>query len=139
MANNTVIVKGDPIYKEAKAASGGILPGHLITFDSAGDVIQNATDADADAARMFAIENRDIGEGLTDTYADNDQVHYIVPRAGDEILALIAASENITIGESLSSAGGGELKSFTGTGTVIGFALAATNVTSVARIAIAVA
>jgi hypothetical protein len=139
MANNTVIVKGDPLYKEANAATDAILPGHLITFDTAGDVILNATDADPDAAKMFAIENRDIGEGLTDAYADADRVHYIVPRAGDEILALIAASENIDIGESLSSAGSGELKSFTGGGTVIGFALAATNVTSVARIAIAVA
>lgn len=138
MANNTVIVKGDPIYKEANAATDAIMPGHLIKFDASGDVIQNADDIDVDPQNMFAIENRDIGEGLTDVYADNDRVHYIVPRAGDEILALIKASENIDIGESLSSAGGGELKSFTGGGKVIAQALAATNVTSVARIAVTI-
>lgn len=120
MPNNTVIVKGRPIHKEENAGAAGILPGHLLTFDGAGDVIVNATAADVDAKKMFAEEDSDVGDDIETAYLDNARVHYLVSAQGDEIRGLLADAEVVIVGTPLESAGGGELQVAT-TGRIIGF------------------
>jgi hypothetical protein len=104
----TVVVKGDPIYKEAQAG-GAINPGHLIKFSS-GNVVVHDT-AGGNAAPMFARENDIIGDAWSDAYASGDTVLYIVGRQGDEVRARVAAAASaITKGDPLVSAGDGTLK-----------------------------
>jgi hypothetical protein len=120
MAKNTIILKGDPLRKEA-IAGGAIIPGDLITWSS-GDVIVNATAADADAQRMVAVENDLRGDDIDTAYAEDDQVQYVVPRQGDELYMWIEANNAaVAIGAALESAGGGDLQTHT-TGRIIAFA-----------------
>ena len=111
---NTVVLKGDPLYKEARAGEANIRPGMILERDSAGEVVSHIN-AGRDTFRMFAIENRDIGEGVDDLYADNDRVHYIVARPGDEVRALLAAGTggDVAIGAILESDGAGALLAHT--------------------------
>lgn len=108
MAPKTVVLKGDPIRKEA-VAGGAITPGHLVIFDSSGDLVVHATEG-GDAQPRFAVEQEFIGDGITDAYADDDQVQYVVARPGDEIYAILAASQVVAKGDALSSKGDGTLK-----------------------------
>lgn len=121
MAKNTIILKGDPLRKEA-IAGGAILPGDLITFDATGDVIVNATAADADAQRMVAVENDLRGDDIATAYAEDDQVQYVVPRQGDELYMWIEANNAAVLkGAALESASGGDLQTYT-SGRIVGFA-----------------
>lgn len=111
MAPKTVILKGDPIRKEG-VAGGAITPGHLIAFDASGDLVVHAT-AGGDAQPRFAIEQEFIGDGITDAYADDDQVQYVLARPGDEIYAILTTSQTIKKGDPLESTGDGTLKKHT--------------------------
>jgi len=106
----TVIVKGNPLTKEAEAGEA-ITPGHLVTLDSSNELIKHAT-AGGNAIPRFAIENSDIGDDVDDAYADGDNAKYVVARRGDEIQALLAASQTIVIGDALVSNGDGTLKKY---------------------------
>lgn len=141
MAHKTIVLKGDPLQKERKAA-GAITPGHLIELDTNGELIVHATDG-AIAANMFAIEDSLQGQEIGDAYADDDRVQYIVGRAGDEVLAWLADGETAVIGSFLVSAGDGTLRVMSGdSGTeeaVVAQAieakdLSASSVTAAARI-----
>ena len=105
-----VVVKGDPISKEATAAEA-ITPGHLVELNTSGNLKKHAT-AGGNAIPRFAVENSDIGDGVDDAYAQNDNVKFVVARPGDEIQALMAASQNIAIGDALVSNGDGTLKEY---------------------------
>lgn len=119
MAKNTILVKGDPLRKEA-LAGGTILPGSLLIF-STGTLIENNTAADADAPRMFALENDLIGDGIDDAYASGDQTQYVVPRTGDELYAWLEAAGDVAQGAPLEAAGAGDLQAYT-SGRIIAFA-----------------
>lgn len=145
MAPKTVLLKGDPIRKEA-IAGGAITPGHLVDFDNNGALVVHAT-AGGDAAPRFAIEEEFIGDGIDTAYAAGDQVQYVIARPGDEIYAILAAGQQITIGMALESAGNGTLRAHTqpvvdvgaaqdysiATNAIVGYALE--NVTTVAAVA----
>lgn len=109
MAPQTVLLKGDPIRKEAVAA-GAITPGHLIARDANGKVGVHAAAA-GNTGRLFAVENDIIGKGINDAYAVDDQVQFGAFRPGDEVYALVpAAAAAIVIGNQLESTGDGTLK-----------------------------
>ena len=112
MAHKTILLKGDPLQKERKAA-GAITPGHLIELDTSGELIVHATDG-AIAANMFALENSLMGSEIGTAYADDDRVQYIVGRAGDEVYAWLADGENVSIGDFLVSKGDGTLRKMSG-------------------------
>lgn len=121
MAKNTIILKGDPLRKEG-VAGDAIIPGDLITFDATGDVIVNATAADADAQRMVAVENDLRGDDIDTAYAEDDQVQYVTPRQGDELYMWIEAGHAAVVkGAALESASGGDLQAHS-TGRIVGFA-----------------
>lgn len=131
-----IILKGDPLYKEAKAGEAGITPGMLLELDAAGDVVSHIN-AGQDQTRKYAIENRDIGEGIDDNYADNDEVHYVVARPGDEIYALLSAGNDAAIGAELESDGAGALQLHTPVSIVeSGTATKSVYTTAIAAVAI---
>lgn len=113
MAVKQVIIKGDPIYKEA-IANESITPGDLIEFiggsaATASYVKKHATAA-GNQGGMFAVVQDYIGGGLTKTYASGDQVIYVAAGRGDEINARLAANNNALVGSLLESNGDGTLR-----------------------------
>lgn len=145
----TVILKGDPIRKEA-AASEAITPGELLAFSS-GKLIPHGT-AGGDAQKMFAVEEDFVGDGIDTDYAADDQVQYIVARQGDEVNAFLKNGENVARGDPLESDGAGALQKHTalsvvesGSATkavyanaIVGFAAEAINNTGASRVRIKV-
>lgn len=143
---NTIILKQGCQNGEGKAG-GAITPGHLLKRHTDGTLLVHAT-AGGCAQRIFAIEDELQGKGVTDAYSSGDRVQYFIARSGDMIQARIKASENIAIGDPLVSAGDGTLMKATTVAapstieypeSIIGFALEATNTSSVVRLAIEIA
>jgi hypothetical protein len=137
---NRVILKRDCQEGEGKAG-GAITPGHLIAWNSSGDLVVHATPG-GNAAKMFALENELYGQTTADAYADDDRVPFFVARPGDVVQARIKASENIAKGDYLESAGDGTLQKVTAdsadlyNANVIAVALDATNTGSVVKLAV---
>ena len=104
----TIVIKGDPLLKEANAAEA-ITPGHLVRFDDAGDIEKHDT-SEGRAAKMFAVERASAGQDIGTDYKEGDLARYGVGRSGDEFYALLADGEDVSKGDALASAGGGNLK-----------------------------
>ena len=139
--NKTILLKGDPLRKE-REAGGAITPGDLIKVGSDGKVVVHAT-AGGNAQRAFAIENDLAGEEIGDAYASGERVQYLVCRRGDEVMARLKASENVVVGDFLESAGDGTLQKHVVESSgaiyveqIVGMVLEASNVGTVARVAI---
>jgi hypothetical protein len=109
-ALKSIIAKqiSNPVQEEF-TANAEILPGHLVELMSTGKIRAHAT-AGGNAVKMWAIENELEGEGVNDAYAASDQVQVRVMNAGDQVNALIADGENISIGDFLESNGDGTLQ-----------------------------
>lgn len=107
-----IVLKGDPIRKEAAAGTSGIKPGMLLEWDGNGD-LQPHDDAGQNAAPMFAVEEDFLGSDIESEYADEDRVQYVMTRQGDEIYAWLDSGENVDKGAFLESAGNGHLKEHT--------------------------
>ena len=97
-------------YDEARAA-GAITPGHLLSMNSDGEVVKHAT-AGGEAEMMFAVENGWIGETIDDAYADDDLVHLVRAKPGDELYSFLADDENVVKGDFLMSDGAGGFKKY---------------------------
>lgn len=108
---NTIILKGDPIRKEA-VADEALTPGFLVRFDSDGELEKHGTSG-GNAQPMFVVEEDFVGDDIADDYAIGDQVQYVVARPGDEIYAWATTSQTIKKGDPLESAGDGTLKKHT--------------------------
>lgn len=132
---------GEPALDEYKAAAA-ITPGHLVYKTSTAGVVAKHATAGGSCITAFACENTLAGKTVSDDYATSDRVQVWFPRRGDIVIALIAANENIAVGDLLESNGDGTLREVvadTSAGTikldsVVGFAEEATNVASVAAI-----
>ena len=143
MAERTIRLKTDGYQKDA-AAGGTITPGHLIMLNSAGAAVVH-NDAGGAAAKRFAIEDDLQGNAITDNYTSGNEVQYVVPRQGDEVLAILADGENATIDSFLESNGNGELRVYSadssGEGeypnSLIGVPLEAVNASDSAATAVA--
>ncbi|MBW1723512.1 MAG: hypothetical protein JRJ78_15830 [Deltaproteobacteria bacterium] len=107
MAFRTIVLKGDPIRKEAKAG-GTITPGHLLYYSAADTVKVHASSGQPTGA-MFAIENSLEGGEIGDDYSTGDRVQYVHARPGDEIYAWLKDGENVSVGDYLQSGGNGDL------------------------------
>lgn len=108
MADQTILLKGDPLPKEG-TAGGAITPGHLVQRSS-GSYVVHATAA-GNALPAFAKEDSDAGQTISDDYASGDRVRLLVCRTGDEVHALVAAgAAAIADGDALESAGDGTLR-----------------------------
>jgi hypothetical protein len=110
MAAKTILLKGDPLQKQAKATAVAITPGYLLQLDSvAGQVEAHAT-AGGRAAKLFAIENALQGKEISDNYAISEQIQYVSCRPGDEINAMLQDGQNVARGDFVESNGDGTLR-----------------------------
>lgn len=131
-----IVLKGDPIVKEAKAAAAGILPGHRLTLSLNGTVLEvgvaGAATEDDPGRKAFAKENDVVGNTAADVYADNDDVQYVVAKSGDELMARAVTALTWVTGAPLYAAAAGRVTDVplaTGVAAApIGFALS--NVTA---------
>lgn len=111
MAYRTIKVKkyGDAI--EEFTATAAITPGMLVQLDSTGaDLVKPHCTADGNVLEMFALENELMGGGIDLAYASGDPVQVWIPGDGDIVLGILAASQNVAIGDFLVSNGDGYLR-----------------------------
>lgn len=108
-----IVLKGDPIVKEAKAAAAGILPGHRLTLSINGAVLEvgvaGAATEDDPGRKAFAVELDVVGNTAADVYADNDDVKYVVAKSGDEIMARSVITLTWVVGAPLYAAAAGRI------------------------------
>lgn len=117
---STIILKGNPLYKEYPlapiSASGvtAITPGMLVELN-AGEVRPHSTQG-GNATPMFAVEGLNIdansltmGDIDTDYDDDNGQVKVAFCNNGDEVYALLVAGGNVSAHGLLMSASDGYL------------------------------
>lgn len=118
MALNKICLKGNPNQEEF-SAGGTITPGQLIMLNSSNQVVRhNLAGGNVDA--FFAIEDSLQGNEIGDDYSSTNRVQCVNCVNGDEIYAILAPSQTITIGDYLESNGDGNLREHAvDSGTVI--------------------
>ena len=118
-----VLSSCEGIMREAVAAVA-IRPGMIIKLDNTNKAIPDNV-AGQEAQPAVAIENDLTGRGIDDNYAIGERVRYRVLPDGAKFFGIIAASQNIAIGDVLSSNGDGTLKEAAVTDQVVGYARSA--------------
>lgn len=108
-SKRVIMLLGDPITTEFDSAAEAITPGHLLAYDSGGDLIKHAT-AGGNAARMFALHREEMGKDIDTAYAEDDVVKVGHFHQGQRVNALIASGVNVIKGDFLESAGNGTLR-----------------------------
>ncbi|TMV49370.1 hypothetical protein FE783_12705 [Paenibacillus mesophilus] len=103
------VLKGDPLRKEGAAGAAGIIPGHLVTRNSAGAYVVHGT-AGGNAAPTFAAEQDFLGSDINTAYASGDRVQVNYFRPGDEVYTFLDAGQNAANGAYLESSGDGTLR-----------------------------
>lgn len=151
-----IVVRGTPINKEG-IATETITPGDLLDIVTGSAAtggtyktpyLKKHAISQGNATRMWALEQDYIGSvppttAIAKTYANGDTVRYGSFRPGDELMARLAASQNVAFGDYLSSNGDGTLKLATlgspgNAFYVVARSLEASNVGTVARIVVEV-
>jgi len=129
MAKNTISLKTVNEIINEKIAAGTITPGMLIEVTSA-DTYQAHGTATGPGRAIFALEDAPQSGGeISENYAATDRVRGQTFRSGDQVYALLSASETVAIGGALESNGDGTLQAYT-SGSVIGYAVDAPAATS---------
>lgn len=115
-ADRIFIKSNGTVYDEAPLEApdvygdGVITPGMLVELNSDGNVIPHATQG-GNASPHFAVENAILGDGIDVDYEDEGETVLIgKANTGDVVNALLAAGQDISIGELLQSAGNGYLE-----------------------------
>jgi hypothetical protein len=109
-----------PITREAKVAGANIRPGMLVERTAAGHTLHENgarrphSTAGGPAQLSFAVEYDITGRTIDDEYVNNDNMIEAACRHGDQVYALLAIGQNVTVtggpGSYLSSAGNGALR-----------------------------
>jgi len=133
---NTIKVKKYSDVIEEFVAAGTITPGMLVELDTIGKVKAHS-DEDGNVLPMFALEDELQGKTIDDNYVATDPVQVWIPYRGDQVNAILAAGENVSIGTFLTSDGAGKLHAapaLTSTGDaplrIVGVATEAVNAAS---------
>ncbi len=120
MARKVIVLQGDPLIDESKVAAAAttIIPGDLVEAAATAGQVQEHGTADVNAAAIFALENpwTEPAAGVLQIdhpYAAADSVRLAFCKRGDMINARIAASQTLSEGDALSSAGDGTLQALT--------------------------
>ena len=111
MADNMIQLKGEFQRKEL-AAAAGISPGHLVERDSSGEFAVHST-ASGPHGSCFAVENELEGSNPDVDYTADERVQVNYQVKGNEVMAILAAVQNVAIGAFLESAGDGTLQALT--------------------------
>jgi hypothetical protein len=133
MAKRLIKLLGEPVQNEDDKAAEAITPGHLVTFDSNGDLIKHATSGGV-CATAIAMEREEAGQDIDTAYAIGDKVKVGVFGPGTRFNALVASGVNVAKGALLMSAGNGTLAARTSTNHVVGRAMEAINATVTSRL-----
>lgn len=113
MAYKKILLKGDPLQKEAAVYTGAtITPGMLLQYVTNENTIRPHQTASGNAAAMVAIENALEGDEILDDYSAGEMCQYVHLRPGDEFLALLAGSSSTSLGTFLVSNGDGYWKAY---------------------------
>lgn len=108
------------ISEEDKAADNLIYPGHLVGYDTDGNLIKH--DGEGEKTRAaFALERDELGRDIDYPYAADDQVKVASFHAGHHVLAILASGENVAKGDPLESDGAGRLQA-SGSGEILAVA-----------------
>lgn len=107
----SILIKGDGIRIE-RLANEAITPGELLDVDADGEWIPHGG-AGGNATPIFAMENEQIGGGVDDDIAANDQCQALVAWRGSVIYAWLKDGENVADGDELESDGAGALRAHT--------------------------
>jgi hypothetical protein len=125
----TVDLGGGEFVQREAIAGGAITPGMLVRLDSDGEVIAH-DGAGLTAQAAFAIENDQVGKGISDAYAAGEQVRYRVFPEGHHVYALLATGQNVAKGALLQSNGAGYLSAASTADNVVARALEVVNASS---------
>lgn len=108
---HSIVVKNYLHVYEEYEANSTITPGMLIELMSTGKVRKHAT-ASGNVLPMFAKEDSLQGKTINDNYIAGDQVNVWIPTRGDQVNALLADEESVTVGDLLESNGFGKLQKY---------------------------
>jgi len=106
---NTIKLKNYLQHQEEYVAAAAITPGMLLEITSAGKVQAHSL-AGRTQGGLFAVEDDLQGKTISEAYAAADQVQVWVAMRGDIVYARLNDGENVIIGDSLESAGNGNLR-----------------------------
>lgn len=104
----TIILKGEPIQKEALAHET-LTPGELVQFDATSGKLKKHATANGNAPKYWVVEEDFVGDDIDATYLVNESTQYIVAHTGDEVYAWCGTSQTIKKGDPLCSDGAGNL------------------------------
>lgn len=103
---NTIILKGDPVQEELKAAAA-FTPGMLLELTSTARTAQKHATAGGSAYALFALEDENQGKEISDAYSTGNEALCGWFKPGDKVNALLANGETAVIGSLLESNGDG--------------------------------
>ncbi len=106
---NTILLKGDPIYKEGLGGEA-ITPGDLLEWFAGPDRLMQHSSSDGPGIARIAIEDKAQAGEIGTAYTSGATVQFVVGRNGDEYWMWLAASETAVRGDLLTSNGDGALK-----------------------------
>lgn len=105
----TIKIKNYLNIQEEYDANATITPGMLIEVISTGKVRAHAEE-DGNVIPMFALEDELQGKIISEDYDADTPVQVWIPQRGDQVYAILAQGENVSIGDFLVSNGDGKLK-----------------------------
>jgi hypothetical protein len=98
------------LHSEALTAAGSaVLPGHLVELTAAGELQEHST-ADGAQGKLFALTNLATAGTIADAYGVGETARYGAFKSGQEVYAVLAASQTATPATALVSNGDGTLK-----------------------------
>lgn len=109
---NVIHLSGDKTLVGTNAASGTVLPGHLVELNTAGRSQVHSTPG-GQAQKAVALNQDMLNRGVDIAYIDGDLMEVGVLEAGATAWMLIPSGQNITDGDKLESAGDGRLRAVT--------------------------
>lgn len=110
MARNVINVNNHDVIQKEAVAGGVITPGMLIAIASTAKCAAHAVENGVTSLRI-ALEDTLQGKTISDNYAADDIVRYMVARPGDEFNGLLpAGAAAVVIGDKLISSGDGTFK-----------------------------
>lgn len=98
------------VFEEFTATAVAITPGTLLEMDSNGHVQAHSTAGGNVLPPMFALEDELQGNDIEDNYAASAKVQVWIPGRGDQVLAILADGQNVSVGDALESNGAGYLQ-----------------------------
>ncbi len=109
MAKNTIKLKKYLDVNVEYPANAAITPGNLIELLSTGKVRKHTAEGGL-TLPMFALEDELQGRDIDTNYAEDAPVQCWIAQRGEEVYALIADGEDVSVADKLASNGDGTLK-----------------------------